>query len=257
MSRVIYLDERKQIVVGDGDTHLMEVGATVGPAGLWSGSEATITSADNADLVPVRDASDSNNPKFITRANFLSGVGGTPTVREVDGTPSISASTAIEFPNGSLSEPSSGVARFLGLPGAIVRRNSTQSIPNVTFEPITFDNPAVSDLGGFWNNSNPTRLTVPTGLGGVYLITAVGSFAVNGSGVRQLNIRINGSTYYQMLSIAPTILDVYRGTSSIELVLAAGDYIELTPYQTSGGSLDFGDSPETRARLSMHWIRGA
>lgn len=184
------------------------------------------------------------------------GGGGSLTVEEVDGTPSIAA-TELQFPNASLSEPVSGTARFLGLPGAIVRRNSAQSISDATFTAITFDDPAVSDLGGFWNNSNPTRLTVPTGLGGVYLITAGGSFLANGTGVRQINIRVSGGSYHQMLSIPGTTLDAFLASCSIELVLAAGDYIELTPLQTSGGAFDFGIGDAARARLSMHWIRGA
>lgn len=254
MSRVIYLDERKQIVVGDGDTHLMEVGATVGPAGLWTGSEATIPTADNADLVPVRDASDSNNPKFITRANFLSGVGGgSLTVEEVDGSPSVSASE-MRFPNGSLSVSGAQVT-FQGLPGAIVRRNSAQSIPTSTFTAITFDDPALSDLGGFWNSANPTRLTVPSGMSGVYRVSVFGAFATSSVGIRQWNLRINGSTYEQLVIIDPNVSYPTADGNSIELPLSAGDYVEFVVYHERGSALDFGATGDYCARMSICWIR--
>jgi hypothetical protein len=65
---------------GTGPTSLIGPTGPTGPTGpqgddgLFSGSEATVTPASD-DLVPVKDTSDSSNPKFVT-AQTLAELGG-------------------------------------------------------------------------------------------------------------------------------------------------------------------------------------
>lgn len=182
------------------------------------------------------------------------GGGSSLTIEEADGSPSVSAATKLIFPRASLTASGTDVT-FQGLPGAIVRRNSAQSIPTGTFTAITFDDPALSDLGGFWNSANPTRLTVPSGMGGVYRVSVFGAFATSNVGIRQWNLRVNGSTYEQLVIIDPNVSYPTADGNSIELPLSAGDYVEFAVYHERGSALDFGATGECRARMSICWVR--
>ena len=111
---------------------------------------------------------------------------------------------------------------------------ATGSVTALTFDSERYDKGA----GSHSTSSNTGRLTVPTSCGGVYLIGGNVSFASNSTGVRQIGIRINGST---------TIAQVYVNTNSsadcnlsicTAYSLAAADYVELMAFQNSGGNLN-------------------
>ena len=93
------------------------------------------------------------------------------------------------------------------------------------------------DTDGFFNISNPTRFTIPTGLGGKYLCTFSIIWAVNTTGVRAIAIQKNGSDVRRFPQIPAAAAYIgNNGSAVIECV--AGDYIELFPYQNTGGNLD-------------------
>lgn len=89
-----------------------------------------------------------------------------------------------------------------------------------------FDTDAYHD-----NSTNNSRLTVPTGLAGKYMIN--GTFAWSGSstGKRYIGILLNGTT-----AIAQTGINVAQESSTISVLynLAEGDYVELQAWQDSG-----------------------
>jgi hypothetical protein len=130
------------------------------------------------------------------------------------------------------------------LVGCSVFRTTTTSIANQGAV-VPFDNEAF-DTDGFHDNStNPSRITIPAGLGGKYLFTATLRWANNSSGIRIAYFRINGSG-----AAADTRAQQFTPLSSGDashvisdvLDLAAGDYVELFGYQNSGGGLNVGVS---------------
>jgi len=128
--------------------------------------------------------------------------------------------------------------------GAKVTRTTTQAVSHNTDTLVSWSS-ADYDTGGYWSSGSPTRLTIPTGGTGKYLITFLNSFVANSTGVRYVSIRKNGgnafdtvfSQYIAALSGSPTIQ-----ATSTELALSAGDYLTLLVYQNSGGSLNITDA---------------
>jgi len=116
--------------------------------------------------------------------------------------------------------------------GARVARQSNQSIPSSLNTAIAFTG-ARYNASGIWTAGALTRLTCYTA--GKYLIGGCLSFAVGGTGVRQIAILLNGATYIAAqqgtaISVNLSICTVYN--------LAVSDYVQLMAYQDSGAALD-------------------
>lgn len=107
------------------------------------------------------------------------------------------------------------------------------SIATATVTPLTFDDERW-DYGGL-HVVNSSRLTAP--ISGLYTIGGSIRFPSNATGVRQIVLLINGATF-----VAPQYLPATGGdtalTTETEWEMDAGDYAELTAYQTSGGALN-------------------
>lgn len=90
--------------------------------------------------------------------------------------------------------------------------------------------------------TNNSRLTVPTGLGGVYLLFSMVTFASAGAGWRTTaQFRKNGATTL-FGAAAPTDASgaAPHGVTITDIVtLAATDYVEVQAKQDSGGSASY------------------
>lgn len=121
-----------------------------------------------------------------------------------------------------------------------VHTATPQAIPNATHTAIVFDLERW-DTDGFHNPaSNPARITIPTNLGGKYLVTASIAIVANATGTsRMFTIRLNGGTPLLASDYeTPSATFVQAADLTSIWELAAGDYIELYINQDSGGSLD-------------------
>ncbi|HEX8433025.1 MAG TPA: hypothetical protein VF625_17190 [Longimicrobium sp.] len=108
------------------------------------------------------------------------------------------------------------------------------------------------DSHAFWNAGQPTRLVVPEGLGGAYLVVAHGVFAANAGYLLAAGFRLNGTT---ILGLSRMASSSSGGDSLIvtEIVsLAAGDYLELRLYQGSSTTVNAygGDRYETSLMMT-------
>lgn len=120
---------------------------------------------------------------------------------------------------------------------SLTNSSANQSIANSTWTAITF-NSEFFDSDGFHDNStNTARITIPSGKGGKYLITAALWFADNSSGFRMMQIYKNGSQYF-LISNENGFSGDCGTNASLLINLVAGDYIELWTLQTSGGNLN-------------------
>jgi hypothetical protein len=121
--------------------------------------------------------------------------------------------------------------------GCSVKRTANKTISNNTATKFDFDAENF-DTNGFHDNvTNNTRLTIPTGQGGYYLITWNTIWAGNTTGYRAARIYKNG-TGGALGTGAITGLTTYTpAQNQIVLNLVATDYIELDVFQTSGGNL--------------------
>jgi hypothetical protein len=123
---------------------------------------------------------------------------------------------------------------------AKVYATSTQSVPHDVATTMNFDT-VESDIHGFWSSTQPTRLTVPSGFGGVPFIVQAGTFTELDpvqdvilyvrSNVDTGGIRGTQQSFPQTGSNNNPI--GYIATPPVPVLLNAGDYIEFIVYVDS------------------------
>lgn len=125
-----------------------------------------------------------------------------------------------------------------GVPATKVYNTAVQAIPNGVSTVVAFD-AEIFDTDGMHDTvTNNSRITIKTP--GLYSITAASDWAVNATGIRMLEIRKNGAGLPQEFAhqSTPSSSTYARQTMAVTLMLAAGDYIDLSVYQTSGSPLN-------------------
>lgn len=122
-------------------------------------------------------------------------------------------------------------------PCVAVFGSAALSIPNATTTIITFNSETYDTDAMHSTVSNTGRLTAP--VAGKYHITGRLAFAANGTGTRQLFIRLNGTTTLDEDVVqAPNAANICSLFCSVDYPLAAADFVELCVTQTSGGALN-------------------
>jgi hypothetical protein len=117
-----------------------------------------------------------------------------------------------------------------GFSGAYVSRSTTQSITSATATAISFDN-EFFDVGGYHDNVNPTRFTVPTT--GKYMFHFhVGMSGTTGRLISDL--RKNGSAFGYWEFGNNTGFNGFAANGIVSCT--AADYIEFFIYQSSGST---------------------
>lgn len=143
-----------------------------------------------------------------------------------------------------------------GGPKANLRQTVTQSIPNNAFTTMTFDAEDFDNLSGHDTVTNNSRYTVPTGWGGKYILGGGACFEINATGARgcawaKNGALINGSQ--MMIPSSGSLLTTLIPARSLEVQLAAGDYIELQVYQNSGAALNSAVSASAQSNFTIRY----
>lgn len=110
---------------------------------------------------------------------------------------------------------------------------ATGATISIAWDTETYDTNSYHD-----NATNPSRLVAP--VAGYYRIGATLTWASSGTGFRALGYVVNGGTDVWLSSPLPVTGDITRHNFSTELYLAAGSYVEIRAYQSSGASLNLG-----------------
>lgn len=138
-------------------------------------------------------------------------------------------------------------------PACSITRSAGFPVPHATLTVVPF-NVESFDTDDMWAPApNPSRITVNTA--GIYVVTAMARWQPTSGGRRMLEINLNG---------VPNILRVELGSPaslpaeavqcmSIVYDFAAGEYIELQAYQSSGGSINIGGA--VPGELHMDCVR--
>jgi hypothetical protein len=120
---------------------------------------------------------------------------------------------------------------------AAFTHNSTGNWVSITFNSETFD------VGSCHSTvTNTSRLTVPTGEGGHYMIGGHATFDTNVTGRRMLRLYLNGTTVISQVELGVNGGEA-GGALSSYYALAAADYVELQAFQSSGGNLNIIATP--------------
>ncbi len=120
-----------------------------------------------------------------------------------------------------------------------MRLNGNISLSNDTGNFVNFNTENFDTDGYHSTSSNTSRLTVPAGKSGKFLVGCIATFANNATGYRNVAFRKNGSTYVGSISSQNVGASGNTGVSVHNVYdLVATDYIEIDAYQNSGGSLN-------------------
>jgi hypothetical protein len=133
--------------------------------------------------------------------------------------------------------PSSGTPAFVG---ASLYKSGFQNISQNTFTAVTW-NSELFDTDAFHDTStNTSRITIPAGKDGKYLITGVVAWS-SGTFDKEIYLYKGGSSQFTLSRIAPTTSSVYTAVFSSIISLAATNYIEIFVNTSgSGVSIDGG-----------------
>jgi hypothetical protein len=125
--------------------------------------------------------------------------------------------------------------------GCMLRKSADQTISTSTFTAVTF-NTEVFDTDSFHDNStNTSRITIPAGKGGKYVVYAGLEYLANPNNSRRINVVKNG------IAVGPGIAYQFTGgfsgaPSTISFTgmaeFTAGEYVEAFAWQDSGGNVD-------------------
>jgi acid phosphatase family membrane protein YuiD len=125
-------------------------------------------------------------------------------------------------------------------PRCRARRGSNQSIANTTETAITLPTEDFDSDNFHSTVTNTNRMTIPTGMGGQYLIAAVIVWQSNATGWRQCLIRVNGSNA-GVANLEGTTQQAANGITTRQSVttilpLSAGNYVEIAANHNSGAA---------------------
>lgn len=122
--------------------------------------------------------------------------------------------------------------------GCSVYNSTTLSFANNTETTITYDSEYIDTNGFHDNTTNNSRITIPSGYGGKYLISATNRWVQNSNGARSMTMYVNGASVVDMMNLpgnATTLSYLFR---SVIYTLSAGDYIQIKAIQTTGSTWD-------------------
>lgn len=131
-----------------------------------------------------------------------------------------------------------GATRQMLHAGARVFHNTTQSLTSGSATALLFNSERYDTDSFHDTTTNTSRLTIPTGRGGKYLMGGHIGWAGNATGRRDVSIRLNGSTLIAAFNTVPPDGTAFVSEPIVTVYdLAAGDYVELVATQASGGAL--------------------
>jgi hypothetical protein len=182
----------------------------------------------NMDFVWSADAAGMTNPMTTTGDMVYSSSGSTPARLGV-GTTGQVVTVAGGVP--TWATPASTYV------GAFAYSNASQSIANATNTAIAlqaenFDTNSFHD-----DTTNNSRMTIPAGKGGKYLVQGALLWQNGTSGARTLGFFKNGSQV-ALWDVTPVSATTWSFACSMAMDLVATDYVELYAVQQSGGAVN-------------------
>jgi hypothetical protein len=111
------------------------------------------------------------------------------------------------------------------------------SITNGTYVAMAYDAERFDTHGFHDNVTNNSRITIPAGLGGYYLVRMNTRFDLSAVGTRQGALFVNGVQVSDNPEYTPSAAVYVSAIGSLILNLNAGDYLQHAVRQTTAGAL--------------------
>lgn len=121
-------------------------------------------------------------------------------------------------------------------PHVVVYRNTPQLVGNGVVSNVVWLGAAYQS-DAFWAAGAPSRVTIPAGLGGLYLVSAIPIWDINGTGGRYATILKNGADQWRTNSGGSAAWYTQHNIV-VPIQVVPGDYVELGVYQNSGAALN-------------------
>jgi hypothetical protein len=183
------------------------------------------------DFVWAADSAGMTNPMTTTGDTIYSSSGSTPARLGIG-----SAGQVLTVASGvpSWATPAGGSSTFVG---CAVFTTSNQSIPNSAYTAINFNSEAIDTDAFHSTSTNTSRITIPSGKAGKYLVTFHVMYDPAVTGSRSINVYKNGATLMGSGEVEGSAGSYVYNSGSFIAELAVADYLEFMIYQTSGGAL--------------------
>ncbi len=188
---------------------------------------------------------------FAAVANNLSDLPTPATARSNLGLGSAATLNASQTATASSIAQRDAAGQLIGfVPQCRVYNSVALTVATGTNVALTFDSERADNDNLHSTTSNTSRLTAARA--GLYLITGSVEWAANATGIRMAAIRLNGTTLLATTQTPPCTggVDTAQVVSTL-YQLAAGDYVELIGYQTSGGNLNVVQYQQSSPEFSM------
>lgn len=133
--------------------------------------------------------------------------------------------------------------------------SAVQAITTATETAITMDSERFDTQAIHSTVSNTSRMTIPTGWGGVYLITGSVQWTADAAGTyRQTILKVNAATFIAVDSRGGITINIgMESTPTTTYAMAAGDYVELRVKHDKGSNLNTGGNPSWGNELTVVW----
>jgi hypothetical protein len=120
--------------------------------------------------------------------------------------------------------------------GCVLTNTANISLSNGTTTTLTWDT-ELQDTDAFHSTAtNTSRITIPAGKAGTYLVTGKVEYSSNTSGRRIMKFLKNGGSSWDFESADPGSTELHIMGVAI-FNLAVGDYLEMTAWQNSGTTM--------------------
>lgn len=158
----------------------------------------------------------------------------------------------------ALTSPSVGDMNELSdVPRCRLSHNAAQTLTTSTLTVVAFNTEqfdAAAPNAMHDTVTNNSRITVPTGGAGWYMLQANAEFAANATGFRQIQIRHNGATVIASVIYPAAAVGATRMNVSTMYRMNVGDYAEVQVQQTSGGNLNLTTNSDISPSFSACWM---
>lgn len=113
--------------------------------------------------------------------------------------------------------------------GARVYHSTTQTFSQGSSLAVLFNSERYDTNGFHDTSSNTSRITIPTGFGGYYLIGGAAATSTTGAATKHtVSVRLNGTTVIgKTIDVSPSLYVSTLIMPPVPYYLSAGDYVEL------------------------------
>lgn len=141
-------------------------------------------------------------------------------------------------------------------PACRAYNNANISIGNTSETVVTLNSERFDNASMHSTATNTSRITVPTGGGGKYMMGCGSAWTGSAGGTyRQSIVKLNAATYVGLITLAPSASHGSPGTVTTSYALSAADYIEMYVNQDSGGNLNLTVNASYSPELWAFWFR--